>query len=110
MATPSYFAVTGTNAQIRLTKNYTAIAGDLGLASESLTPISGKQVMNTSVLLSVGELGRIRINVKNGKKRAGYNIVCATDKMDDATKSLSGKAFGTGIIRSARFIRRAVFY
>jgi hypothetical protein len=110
MAEPAYFAVAGTNAQIRLTKNYSAIAADLGLTGESVIPISGKQVMNTGVLLAAGELGRIRINVRNGKKRSGSNIVCATDKMDDATKTLSGKAFGTGIIRSARFPRRAVFY
>ena len=110
MAEPAYFAVGGTNAQVRLTKNYSAIAADLGLSGESAAPISGKQVMNTGVLLAVGELGRIRINVRNGAKRFGTSIVCATDKMDDATKSLSGKAFGTGIIRSARFPRKAVFY
>ena len=110
MAEPAYFAVGSTNAQIRLTKNYSAIAADLGLTGESATPISGKQVMSTGTLLAAGELGRIRINVRNGTKRFGTSIVCTTDKMDDATKTLNGKAFGTGQIRSARFPRRAVFY
>lgn len=111
-AARAHFEITGqTGYKLKLTANYTNIATDLGLTPVALTA--------PGVAISTGEAiarrmgSRIRITYATSAtapKRTSTLIFCSADKEDTAIAAVTGKQFGSNIIVSAGYPRRARFH
>ena len=90
------------------TGKYDAVIGPI----VGITPLTGVvppgSFSETSVAgVRKGLLGSVKISYKVGTKTKQTRLLCSLEKIDTCTTELPGKAYGGGIITSARFpIRR----
>ncbi len=92
LATGKYDSVIGPIVGI------TALTGPAPPGSFSETSVAG---------VRKGLLGSVKISYKVGVKTKQTRLLCSLEKIDTCTTELPGKAYGGGIITSARFpIRR----
>ncbi|WP_333468136.1 hypothetical protein [Microcoleus sp. herbarium12] len=76
----------------------TALTGAAPPGSFSETSVAG---------VRKGLLGSVKISYKVGTKTKQTRLLCSLEKLDTCVTELPGKAYGTGIITSARFsVRR----
>ena len=75
----------------------TALTGAAPPGSFSETSVAG---------VRKGLLGSVKISYKVGTKTKQTRLLCSLEKLDTCVTELPGKAYGGGIIRSARFAVR----
>lgn len=106
-----FFTINGnTDVKLRLTANYSPIATELGLTAAAATD-PGQPISTTEALTR--RLGsRIRITYATSAstaKRKSALVFCAADQEDVALKNLTGKNFGSDIIVSCGYPKRAIY-
>jgi len=102
-----YLKGTG-NFMLKVSKNYTTIAPDLGFTPVADAAAANAKLMSVSSALASGEITRIRASIKGtATKPAGRVLLyCSTKEVAGAMGKISQKTYGTQTITGVGSIRK----
>jgi hypothetical protein len=102
-----YLRGTG-NFMLKVSKNYSAIATDLGFTAVTDAAAANAKLMSVSDALSSGEITRIRASIKGtATKPAGRVLLyCSTKEVAGAMGKIAQKQYGTQVITGVGSIRK----
>lgn len=102
-----YLKGTG-NFMLKVSKNYSAIAADLGFTVVADAGAANAKLMKVSDALASGEITRIRASIKGtATKPAGRVLLyCSTKELAGAMSKIAQKTYGTQVITGVGSIRR----